>query len=140
MATWVHAANADVFARTHTCEPVCTHLDTTADNQRAGVIINNGAAGMPNFVGTRYGVVTRIATRPAAADMPVLYGTTIAGVDIEALALHYDHEQWWARFEAMWPNGSAAQLSCRARIRDGGPLDIGQAIVPVATQATCGTP
>jgi hypothetical protein len=127
-AQWLHAANADVFACTHTCEPVCVRVDGAADH-RAGVIINNGAAGMPNFIDTRYGVVTRIATRPAAADMPVLYGTTIAGIHIEALALHYNHTQWWGQFEAMWPSGSAANLSYGARIRDGGQLDIGQAIL-----------
>ena len=128
-AQWLRAADVDVFACTHTCEPVCTHVGAQA-GQRDGVIFNNGAAGMPNFVDSRYGVVTRIATRPAASDMPVLYGTTIAGVHVEALALHYNHEQWWDQFEAMWPAGSAAHLSYGARIRDGGPLDIEHAIIP----------
>ena len=105
------------------------HVDATAE-ERAGVIFNNGAAGMPNFIGTRYGVVTRISTRPAAPDLPVLYGTTTTGVHIEALALHYNHNQWWHRFETMWPPGSAAHLSYGARIRDGGPLDLAHVVMP----------
>ena len=134
-AQWLHAANADVFACTHTCEPVCMRLEDNVDDGRGngdansgadrhGVIINNGAAGMPNFRGTRYGVVTRIATQAASMDMPALYGTRIAGIHVEALALRYDHEQWWRKFETLWPPGSPAHLSYGARIRGGGELDL----------------
>jgi hypothetical protein len=58
---------------------------------------------------------------------------TIAGVHIEALALHYNHLQWWDQFEAMWPSGSVANLSYGARIRDGGHLDITQAVMSAST-------
>jgi len=103
-----------------------------ADNRagRHGVIINNGAAGMPNFRDTRHGVITRIATQAASMDMPALYGTRIAGVHVEALALRYDHEQWWRKFETLWPLGSPAHLSYGARIRGGGELDIA-AVAPI---------
>ena len=49
------AADVSVFASSHTCLPVTYRVP-------AGVIANNGAAGMPNFRGTRFGLVTRIAT------------------------------------------------------------------------------
>src|SRR5258706_7217665 len=52
------AAGADVFASSHTCLPV---LQRFAAGQ---VLVNNGAAGMPNFRGGRYGLATRIALTP----------------------------------------------------------------------------
>ena len=135
-AQWLRAANADVFACTHTCEPLCMHLrddhsDSDSDAVSRGVIINNGAAGMPNFRGTRHGVITRIATQAARSDMPTLYGTHIAGIHVDALAVHYDHEQWWRTFETLWPPRSAAHLSYGTRIRDGGVIELAQAALSV---------
>lgn len=48
----LHSANADVFACTHACEPIYMHVDGVTEH-RAGVIINNGATGMSNFIGAR---------------------------------------------------------------------------------------
>ena len=36
----------------------------------ARAVANNGAAGMPNFGGTRYGVVTRVGRKPFALLLP----------------------------------------------------------------------
>jgi hypothetical protein len=105
----------DVFASTHTC------LAALRDLALAGgrlTIINNGAAGMPNFAGTRFGIVSRIATRPSPA--PPLYGVTRRHVHIDALALPYDHAAFVDRFLARWPEGSAAHASYFRRI-DCGP-------------------
>ena len=135
-AQWLHAASADVFACTHTCEPLCMHLSDDAHDDldhgqdlRSGVIINNGAAGMPNFRGTHHGVITRIATQRAGTNIPALYGTQIAGIYVDAVALRYDHQQWWRDFEALWPPGSPAHLSYGTRIRVGGDLHLSQAVM-----------
>ncbi|MCK7500654.1 MAG: hypothetical protein MZW92_68395 [Comamonadaceae bacterium] len=55
-------AGVDGFASSHTCLPVCRSFDC---GDRRRFVINNGAAGMPNFVNSRFGVVTRIALRPS---------------------------------------------------------------------------
>ncbi|MFN3566437.1 MAG: hypothetical protein ACK4V1_10705, partial [Burkholderiaceae bacterium] len=46
----------DGYACSHTCAPALKAFER-------GFVINNGAAGMANFAGTTYGVLTRIATR-----------------------------------------------------------------------------
>ena len=143
-AQWLHAANADVFACTHTCEPLLLALNATTscgstsastaksspgNGAHHGVIVNNGAAGMPNFKGSRYGVITRIATHAAPENMPTLYGTQIAGVHVDSLALHYAPHKWWSLFESLWPPNSPAHLSYGSRIHDGGELSLAQAVL-----------
>jgi hypothetical protein len=101
------------FASTHTCLPAIRAFDW---GDAAGVVANNGAAGMPNFQGTRHGLITRIA---AAAHPEALFGARTAGVYIQALRVDYDHERWLARFLASWPQGSAAHASYHRRIVEG---------------------
>jgi hypothetical protein len=105
------AARVDVFATSHTCLPVCRTVG-------AGAVINNGAAGMPNFAGTRFGVVTRIAASPAPAGL-ALYGTRIRGAHVDALRLAYDADAFARDFLAAWPEGSPAHLSYWTRISHG---------------------
>ncbi|MBT0960873.1 hypothetical protein [Denitromonas iodatirespirans] len=112
------AAEVDVFASTHTCLPVCRQWSW-------GVLINNGAAGMPNLRDTHHGIVTRIGRRPGPHE--ALYGVERAGQRIEALALVYDHAAWMADFLANWPPGSPAHASYFARIAHGPALDLAQA-------------
>jgi hypothetical protein len=88
-----------------------------ADDGSAGVVINNGAAGMPNFAGRLCGVVTRIAVSPAPT--PVLYGCRLGSLHIDALPLDYDSVAWEAAFLANWPPGSPAHVSYYRRIVDG---------------------
>ncbi len=97
------ASRIDVFASTHTGEAALR--DFTLPPRRL-TVVNNGAAGMPNFAGTRFGVVTRIATtlpphRP-------LYGLARSGVRVDALPVVYDHDAFSARFLQRWPQGSTA--------------------------------
>jgi hypothetical protein len=106
-----HDAKVDVFASTHTCMPAVRRFD-------GGVVANNGAAGMPNFAGTRHGLITRIGTRPSGAPER-LYGIGSRGAFVEALKLVYDHDRWTQRFLASWPAGSAAHASYFGRILDG---------------------
>lgn len=106
-------AGADVFASSHTCLPALR----TFDFGRGPVAVaNNGAAGMPNFAGERFGVVTRVSVRPAA---DALYGTRVAGVHVEAVAVRYDAPAWERRFLAAWPEGTAAHASYFRRIAQG---------------------
>ncbi|MEO8717740.1 MAG: hypothetical protein ABI423_05925 [Burkholderiales bacterium] len=104
-------AGVRAFASSHTCLPVLKKFPG------ARAVINNGAAGMPNFRGERYGVVTRISTTPVRDK---LYGTRCGSAYVEAVALRYDAAAWERRFLELWPAGSDAHRSYFERIR-GGP-------------------
>ena len=116
------AAQVDVFASTHTC---LASLRDFFFGSGQLTVINNGAAGMPNFSGTRFGVLTRIATTPSPH--PPLYGIARDGVHIDAIALPYDHDVFLDRFGKRWPPGSPAYASYHARIVDGPDYTIAQA-------------
>lgn len=103
----------DIFASSHTCLPATRAFEL--EHGRA-VVANNGAAGMPNFAGEPYGLVTRISVHPAGT---ALYGTRVAGTFVETLAVRYDARAWQARFLASWPAGSAAHQSYFRRIAQG---------------------
>ncbi len=112
----------DVFASTHTC------LAALRDYERIPgrlTVINNGAAGMPNFSGSRFGIITRIATTPSPH--ATLYGLRRDGLFIDALAVHYDDDAFLERFLARWPQGSAAYLSYFSRITEGPDYSVTQA-------------
>ncbi len=82
----VHAAaQVDVFASSHTCLAALREFSFTGGRL---TVINNGAAGMPNFTGSTFGVMTRIATTPSPHKP--LYGVERDGIHIDALAVHYD--------------------------------------------------
>jgi hypothetical protein len=112
-AQWLCAAQADVFACTHTCEPLWLRLS----GDQAGVVVNNGAAGMPNFQGARHGLLTRIATTPPPAGVRALYGGCVKEAHVHAVALDYDQDRWWSLFESLWPPGSPAHASYASRWR-----------------------
>jgi len=112
-------AGVDLFASTHTCLPL---LRSTAAPAPRCMLINNGAAGMPNFRNTRFGVISRLSQR--ASPHPVLYGETIAGIHVDALAVHYDHQLWTESFDTHWPPGSDAWSSYRTRIENGPAYEI----------------
>ncbi|HEV8551824.1 MAG TPA: metallophosphoesterase family protein [Casimicrobiaceae bacterium] len=121
-ARWFDEADTDIFACTHTCLPLLRRIGT-------GVVVNNGAAGMPNFSAARYGIITRIAINPSPCATPS-YGVEIEGVMVEALAVAYDHDRFLADFDAQWPPGSAAAVSYRRRIVDGPNYESQQATLP----------
>ena len=110
-ASWLQSAfdeaEVDVFASSHTCQPA---VWAWGDRR----VINNGAAGMPNFDGIRAGVITRISE--VASPHAPLYGARRGGVHIDALAVRYDHERWLTDFLAQWPEGSDAYESYFKRI------------------------
>jgi len=104
------AARVSLFASSHTCLPV---LQAFA-GERA--IINNGAAGMPNFSGQREGLVTRVSVRPARR---ALYGMRLGALYVDAVPVAYDTRAWEAAFLAQWPQGSDAHASYYGRIVNG---------------------
>ena len=106
-------AAVDVFASSHTCLPAARRFNF------GGVkfVVNNGAAGMPNALGTHFGILTRIGTSPSPH--PSLYGDAVGGVMIDALAIHYDNSRWQEAFLTNWPPGSPAWMSYFNRIANG---------------------
>ncbi|MFZ3153212.1 hypothetical protein [Pseudomonas sp.] len=104
--SWFAANNVQVLATSHTCSAVALNLEH-------GALINNGAAGLPNFAGGRYGLLSRIASTPHPA---ALYRCQRAGLFIEALPLNYDHTAFLADFDRQWPAHSPAALSYHVRV------------------------
>ena len=103
----VRAASAvDVYASSHTCLPALRDFQLQAGQL---AIINNGAAGMPNFLGTSHGALTRIGTRPSPHR--ALYGIERDGVFIDALSVPCDQRQSRREFAETWPPGSPAYES-----------------------------
>jgi hypothetical protein len=107
-------ARIEVFASTHTCAAALRAFTLPAGSL---TVINNGAAGMPNFAGTQFGLISRIGKRPSPH--PPLYGIARDGVFIDALPVAYDTAAFLARFLARWPAGSAAHQSYFRRIVEG---------------------
>ena len=122
VSQWFTQAGVGVIASSHSCLPVLTEFSLPAGT---GAVINNGAAGMPNFAGTRYGVITRIGLRPSPHQ--TLYGTRISAVHVDALPVHYDFAQWSGDFLANWPPGSPAHTSYHHRIVDGPAYNLSDA-------------
>ncbi len=118
-------AQVRVFASSHTCLPVAQVFATAAG---PCALINNGAAGMPNFGDTCNGVVTRLSSRPAPPATGALYGSMVEGVHIDAIPLHFDHRAWLAHFDQLWPVDSPAAVSYRTRILSGPSYTRRQAI------------
>ena len=86
---------------------------------------------MPNFRDARHGVISRIATTPPPAGLPVLHSLAweVGGrmLHVAAVAVDYDHPRWQERFLADWPPGSAAHASYFERIAHGPNYTLQQA-------------
>jgi hypothetical protein len=120
---WFGRADVTVFASTHTGLP---YAQVVPDGGRHRLVVNNGTAGLPNFIGTGYGVVTRLSTDPVPpADS--LYGATVGALRCDAVALQFDLGEWKARFLAQWPPGSPGHRSYFTRLTRGTHLRLPQA-------------
>jgi hypothetical protein len=117
------AAGVDGFASSHTCLPALREFSQAG---RRHWVINNGAAGMPNFADTHFGVLSRISLRPAPA-RAALYGIRAGAIFIDALPVRYDHAGWLERFSASWPPGTPAHESYWRRITGGPAFDLDRA-------------
>ena len=115
-------AGVRVFASSHTCLPVMAAFPG------AGVVVNNGAAGMPNFRGTSFGIATRISLTPGKS----LYAQRAGRLFVEAVALDYDAAAWRRRFLEQWPAGSDAHASYYGRIVEGPSYGVQEALAAAA--------
>jgi hypothetical protein len=130
-------ARCRIIASSHTCLPVM--IDCHSPEGRC-VLTNNGAAGMPNFRDTRFGLVTRLALR-ASPHVEPLHATRLGDVHIEALPLHYDAQRWEREFLANWPPGTPGHRSYYGRIRRGPSYERSEAVRwSKATAAAPATP
>lgn len=109
----------DVFTTTHTCAPAAIRL-------ARGVVVNNGAAGLPNFAGERFGLCVRIAEEPRE---DALFECELDGLFVQAIPVRYDHEAFLRWFDGLWPAASAAAISYRSRIVDGPSDEIGDSLL-----------
>jgi len=113
-ARWFEQARVDVFASSHTCLPVFQQVDLPG-RAFAPLVLNNGAAGMPNLVGACEGLLTRIALRPFEGTGR-RFGLRRGGLHFDAIAIDYDDAAWRRGFLAQWPAGSDAHASYWSRI------------------------
>ena len=110
---WFEAAQVDAFACSHTCLPIFH-----AFGAGGPLVLNNGAAGMPNFAGDPAGLLTRIALRPFTGPER-RHGMRRGAVHIDAIAVGYDTRRFEAQFMRQWPPGSDAHASYWQRITHG---------------------
>lgn len=109
------ASQVDGFASSHTCLPALREFSFGDSNRW---VINNGAAGMPNFNNTQFGILSRISVR-SAAPRSSLYGIRAKGAFVDALPIRYDHARWVEEFLANWEPGSPGHASYYERIVSG---------------------
>ena len=107
-------ARVNVFASTHTCLPATRSFQLS---DGIGVIANNGAAGMPNFQGQQFGLLTRISVYPSPHVS--MYGLRQDDVHIDTLPIFYNDVSWREAFLLNWPEGSDAHTSYWDRIENG---------------------
>jgi len=107
-------AKVDVFASTHTCAAVLREFALPGGGL---TVINNGSAGMANFSGSTFGLLSRIATGPSP-HVPV-YGIVHDDVFIDAIPIRFEMADFLGRFLPRWPAGSAAHTSYFQRIMEG---------------------
>jgi len=113
------SSRARVFASSHSCLPVMQGFPG------GRVIANNGAAGMPNFRGTTWGLATRISVVPGRS---ASYRSQAGNAVVEAIPLDYDAAAWQRRFSGQWPAGSDAWRSYHGRIVNGPGYGMEQAL------------
>jgi rSAM/selenodomain-associated transferase 1 len=119
VAGWFDAAGADLFASSHTCLPVFQRFAGAPGCVGSRWLLNNGAAGMPNFRADPAGLMTRIARTPFRRGAARRFGAVERGVHLDAIAIETDPHAARSRFEAQWPPGSDAHASYFDRIAHG---------------------
>ncbi len=124
IAEYFRASGVTAFAATHTCLPFAR--DFRVDGA-ARLIINNGAAGMPNFRRVPGGLLTRISVHPALPG-DSLYGWASDGVHYDALPIAYDQKRWMERFLFNWPEGTPAHRSYCERLTHGPDYTVERAV------------
>ena len=134
---WLHdvceTANLAGFASSHTCLPTFRRFAGADSNH---IVINNGAAGMPNFAHTQYGLISRISIHAAREEL-AQYGDNINGVHVDAIPVHYDAAEFQRSFLANWPEGSPAHHSYFKRISQGPEYAAAHALGLIRAPSVC---
>ncbi len=111
-------AEVDLFASTHTCLPAVRRFAlASATDGGTGCVVNNGAAGMPNFSGDLSGLITRVATTPSPHE--TVCEAQLGDAYVALLPVRFNVERWQAEFLAQWPRQSSAWISYYPRISQG---------------------
>ncbi len=119
-------AQVDLFASTHTCLPAMRKFPLNAAGNAIGYVVNNGAAGMPNFTPDAanpsasnhlFGLCTRIGVTPSPHE--TIDEFQHEGAYVALLPIRYDNAVWIEQFLKQWPDGSAAHESYFRRISEG---------------------
>ena len=111
-------AHVELFASTHTCLPAMRRFALNpAASSAVGWVVNNGAAGMPNFSGDLSGLITRVATTPSPHE--VVCEVRVGNTYVALLPVRFDAERWQQEFLAQWPAQSSAWISYYPRISQG---------------------
>ena len=106
--------NADVIVSSHTCLPVfCNAIHRNGEEK---LLLNNGAAGMPNFRNKEFGIIIRISSTEFP-DEKVLYRKRIKNYFFEAIKLEYANENFVKDFLSNWPFKSPGYKAYFDRIR-----------------------
>jgi hypothetical protein len=92
----------------------------------APIVLNNGAAGMPNFRGDGAGLLTRVAVR-AFNGPQRRFGLVREGIHMDAIAVPLDSRLWAQQFLQQWPEGSDAHASYWQRITHGPAYELADA-------------
>lgn len=117
LAQWFRASGADVMVSTHTCLPVIWSGEVDG---RSCLVANNGSSGMGNLNSDPRGLITRVSrTTPTAKPAA---GMHLDGLNVHLMPVDYDVSAWLKQFDRLWPAGSPAALSYRARIVEGTSL------------------
>lgn len=103
------------FASSHTCLPTFRRYPAAGGSH---FVINNGAAGMPNFSRTQYGLISRFSIHPPSEGVSQ-YGEVIGPVHVDAIPVHYDAAEFAKLFIENWPPGSPAHRSYFHRLVEG---------------------
>lgn len=111
-----HSVN--VLSTTHTCAAAAARLEN-------GVVINNGSAGLPEYSGMLFGLVSRISK---SKHPDALYRTKAGDVYVEAIPVRYDNEAFISWFDSIWEEGSPAAQSYRPRAIAGPDTSIADAV------------
>jgi hypothetical protein len=123
---WFDQAQVDAFACSHTCLPLFAEL-SAGGRTRAPLVLNNGAAGMPNFRADSAGLLTRVALHPFRGPAR-RFGFVRDGIYVDALAIESPSGTWQRQFDVLWPPGSDGQASYGLRIAQGPDYGPEQAI------------
>ena len=108
--------------------PVFQFFVATHRNGEEKLLLNNGAAGMPNFKNKNFGIVIRISSGKSP-DEKVLYRKKVKNYFFEAIKLEYHNKNFIKEFLSNWPSKSSGHKAYFDRIINGPIYDLADSII-----------